>query len=392
MPDLDDYGALIRSGQATVPDYATEELRRQQIAIAKSQETRLAAEAKREADEQEGFQHDLATIMTNPTARGYSALIAKHPKFAQQVKSSWDVMDGARRDADLQSMSEIYSAAANGKHDLAAALMKRRIESDKAAGQPDDPHDQAILDALNSGDPVQQKGALGMIGVTLSAVTGPDKFEQTLGALTKGHTPELRNVGPGENVVSIDPETGKAASIYESPFLKGPDDAMYVRDGKGGDPASATAAAPGSGPAGGFDSAVDFVLKHEGGYNASDANGSPVNFGINQGANPDIDVKNLTRDQARELYRKRYWEPSGADKLPAAIQTPYFDTYVLNPQRAKQFLDQSGGDPGKFLDLRAALAGQPFEQVQPCKIRPCMGHPYGGFEGRRSVRGILRST
>jgi hypothetical protein len=76
--------------------------------------------------------------MTNPTAQGYSALIAKHPKFAQQVKSSWDVMDGARRDADLQSMSEIYSAAANGKHDLAAALMKRRIEADKAAGQPDD--------------------------------------------------------------------------------------------------------------------------------------------------------------------------------------------------------------------------------------------------------------
>jgi hypothetical protein len=53
-------------------------------------------------------------------------------------------------------MSEVYSAAANGKHDLAAALMQRRIEADKAAGQ-DTTHDQAILDALDSGDPVQQK-------------------------------------------------------------------------------------------------------------------------------------------------------------------------------------------------------------------------------------------
>jgi hypothetical protein len=122
----------------------------------------------------------------NPSAQGYSALALKHPKFAAQIKSGFEMQDKAKQTSDLQSMSEVYAAAANNKYDLAASLMQRRIDADKEAGHPDDGHDQAILDALKSGDPVQQKGALGMIGVTLSAVTGPDKFEQTLGALTKG--------------------------------------------------------------------------------------------------------------------------------------------------------------------------------------------------------------
>jgi hypothetical protein len=43
------------------------------------------------------------------------------------VKSSWEVLDKSRQTADLQSMSEVYSAAANRKFDLQAALMQRRL-------------------------------------------------------------------------------------------------------------------------------------------------------------------------------------------------------------------------------------------------------------------------
>lgn len=353
MPGLYDYGALLRSGQESVPDYAEQEARRQLLSLQKMQQRRLAAEAEREIAEHDSFEHDLATIMTNPNAKGYSALIAKHPKFAQQLKSSWDVMDGARQKADLQSMSEVYSAAANGKHDLAAALMQRRIDADKAAGQPPDPHDQAILDALNSGDPTQQKGALGMIGVTLSAVTGPDKFEQTLGALTKGTTPDLRNVGPGENVVGFDPQTNKATVLYESPYLKTQDGGLLLREG-GGQASASGAAPPPSGPIGGFDHAVETVLSNEGGYNPHDMNGAPVNFGINQKANPEVDVKGLTRDQAKQIYHDKYWVPSGAELLAPNLQAPYFDVYIRNPKFAKAALEKSKGDPAEFMALSTA--------------------------------------
>jgi hypothetical protein len=102
---------------------------------------------------------------------------------------------------------------------------------------------------------------------------------------------------------------------------------------------------------GGFDAAVAHVLGNEGGYSASDMNGAPVNFGINQGANPDVDVSKLTRDQARQIYHDRYWVPSGAEKLPPNMQAPYFDVYIRNPKIAKEALDASGGDPQKFVEL-----------------------------------------
>lgn len=102
---------------------------------------------------------------------------------------------------------------------------------------------------------------------------------------------------------------------------------------------------------GGFASAVGHVLGNEGGYSPSDMNGAPVNFGINQKANPGVDVKNLTRDQAVQIYHDRYWVPSGAEHLPANMQAPYFDVYIRNPSKAKEALAQSGGDPAKFMDI-----------------------------------------
>jgi hypothetical protein len=109
--------------------------------------------------------------------------------------------------------------------------------------------------------------------------------------------------------------------------------------------------------AGGFDAAVGRVLGHEGGYSPHDMNGSPVNFGINQGANPDVDVSKLTRDQAVNLYHDRYWVPSGAEKLPANMQAPYFDVYIRNPAFAKHALSESGGDPTRFMDLADSYFG-----------------------------------
>jgi len=114
--------------------------------------------------------------------------------------------------------------------------------------------------------------------------------------------------------------------------------------------ASPTPSVP-SASAGGFDAAVEHVLTNEGGYNASDMNGKPVNFGINQGANPDIDVKGLTREGAKQLYHDRYWVPSGAEDLPSNLQAPYFDVYIRNPAVAKRALSQSGGDPIKFMEI-----------------------------------------
>ncbi len=123
-------------------------------------------------------------------------------------------------------------------------------------------------------------------------------------------------------------------------------------------PTNALAAINQVAPQGGFGAAVSRTMGFEGGYNPSDANGSPSNFGINQAANPDVDVSKLTSDGAKALYKTRYWDAIGGDKLSPALQGPAFDTAVIaGPQKAKDLIAASGGDPAKFMELRHQFLG-----------------------------------
>ena len=105
-----------------------------------------------------------------------------------------------------------------------------------------------------------------------------------------------------------------------------------------------------------FEAALQKTLKYEGGYVADDAGKGPSNFGINKSANPDVDIKNLTKDKARELYKKRYWDAIGGDALAAkdpALATVAFDTAVnMGVNKAKQLVEQSKGDPTAILSMR----------------------------------------
>lgn len=59
-----------------------------------------------------------------------------------------------------------------------------------------------------------------------------------------------------------------------------------------------------------FNKCVEVVLKHEGGYvNHPDDPGGETNFGISKRYFPDEDIKNLTKERAKELYYTRFWIP-----------------------------------------------------------------------------------
>lgn len=101
------------------------------------------------------------------------------------------------------------------------------------------------------------------------------------------------------------------------------------------------------------DQAIDKVLDFEGGYNPKDAvTGMPVNYGIDQKANPDVDVTKLTKSDAANILKERYWKPSGAGDLPKDLALVHFDAAVNQGNAAKRFLEESGGDVNKYLDLR----------------------------------------
>lgn len=84
-----------------------------------------------------------------------------------------------------------------------------------------------------------------------------------------------------------------------------------------------------------FERAVDLILKHEGGYvdHASDPGGR-TNFGISQRAYPDLNIKELTRYEAIDIYRSDYWLCCQCDKMPGGIGLSVFD-FAVNAGNAR---------------------------------------------------------
>jgi hypothetical protein len=82
-------------------------------------------------------------------------------------------------------------------------------------------------------------------------------------------------------------------------------------------------------PQTGFEHAVEIILENEGGYvNDKRDPGGETNMGISKRAYPDLDIKNLTKDQAKQIYFKDYWKPIKADFMPSGIALQVFDMAV----------------------------------------------------------------
>lgn len=103
---------------------------------------------------------------------------------------------------------------------------------------------------------------------------------------------------------------------------------------------------------------IDRVIGREGGSKVTDDKddtGGLTKFGISQVNNPDVDVANLTKEQAARIYKERYWDAINADQLPANIREIAFDAAVNQGVGwTQQALAQAGNDPQKLLELRAA--------------------------------------
>lgn len=90
-----------------------------------------------------------------------------------------------------------------------------------------------------------------------------------------------------------------------------------------------------------FDDAFSLVIGHEGRYSGDPADpgnwtGGKVGegtlkgtkFGISAAAYPLLDIANLTLEDARELYRRDYWNRLQLDNMPAAMTYLLFDFAV----------------------------------------------------------------
>lgn len=120
-----------------------------------------------------------------------------------------------------------------------------------------------------------------------------------------------------------------------------------------------------------FGNIDSFIAQQEGGYVANDAGKGPTFNGINQTANPDIDVKALSTDpagmaKASAVRKQRYWDALSLDRQPPETAIVAYDAAVLQGQSyAMNLLKETGGDPSIMLyqrkqDLRRLAKSNPM--------------------------------
>lgn len=78
-----------------------------------------------------------------------------------------------------------------------------------------------------------------------------------------------------------------------------------------------------------FEKAVSLILKHEGGYvNHFSDPGGETKYGISKRSYPKLDIKNLTVEQAKDIYYHDFWLKAKCDKMKYSVAIQVFDMAV----------------------------------------------------------------
>jgi len=116
-----------------------------------------------------------------------------------------------------------------------------------------------------------------------------------------------------------------------------------------------------------FEKAMKFVRVAEGGYyNHPNDPGGETMYGITKRDYPHLDIKNLSREKADDIFFYDYWEMSSAERLPEPAFISYFDSVVNTGRRqANKFLQRALGVVADGVvgpvTLRAAEKANPVE-------------------------------
>ena len=96
---------------------------------------------------------------------------------------------------------------------------------------------------------------------------------------------------------------------------------------------------------GNFDKVIDALLAHEGGFvNHRSDPGGETNMGISKRAYPHENIRDMTKDRAKFLYRRDYWDACRCDDLPGGVDYVVFDAAVNSgTSRAVKWLQQAVG-------------------------------------------------
>jgi lysozyme family protein len=113
-----------------------------------------------------------------------------------------------------------------------------------------------------------------------------------------------------------------------------------------------------------FDRAFLLVLGYEGGYGIDTRDsGGETKYGISKAQYPNLDIKNLTIDDAKAIYRSDYWHAFHCGEIPWPLGFAFFDSVVqFAPRNPIRWLQ---GAVGAVVD--GVLGPRTIQVVNECR-------------------------
>ena len=119
-----------------------------------------------------------------------------------------------------------------------------------------------------------------------------------------------------------------------------------------------------------FEEIINQVLEHEGGYvNDPNDRGGETKYGIAKRWYPNVDIKNLTKEQAKKIYHQDYWRPAKCDEIPSHLRHIYFDMCVnFGRGGAVRVLQRAAVAKGHNIEVDGGIGPATLKAVQNVEL------------------------
>jgi lysozyme family protein len=100
-----------------------------------------------------------------------------------------------------------------------------------------------------------------------------------------------------------------------------------------------------------FDQIVENIIRREGGYTHHKSDpGGRTKYGISQRSYPHLDIRSLTKEDAKRIYFEDYWNPSKVERIKSELRDTFFDMVVnMGQRRAVRILQKAINSKHKTL-------------------------------------------
>ena len=128
-----------------------------------------------------------------------------------------------------------------------------------------------------------------------------------------------------------------------------------------------------------FDEIIEQVLEHEGGYvNDPKDLGGETKYGITKRFYPELNIKELTIEKAKQIYKQDYWDKNKVESLPQNLWHIYFDMCVnMGKRTAVKVLQRAANNKGRNIEVDGglgpmtigALKGVELDRVRAFRVK-----------------------